>query len=62
MYDLSHIEDCTQSFIFLTYKRNRQEHTVILVVLVFPTKNLGCFGDGGLITAKNKKIMNRYLN
>ena len=27
----------------------------------FPTKNLGCFGDGGLVTAKNKKVYESLL-
>ncbi len=27
----------------------------------FPTKNLGCFGDGGLITVKNKKVYESLL-
>ncbi len=27
----------------------------------FPTKNLGCFGDGGLIILKNKKMYDLLL-
>ena len=60
-YNLSHIEDCAQSF-GATYKmRQTGSYGDIGCYSFFPTKNLGCFGDGGLITVKNKKIYESLL-
>ncbi len=59
--NIYHIEDCAQSF-GATYK-NKQSGTFgdMGCFSFFPTKNLGCFGDGGLITVKNRKIYNMLL-
>jgi UDP-2-acetamido-2-deoxy-ribo-hexuluronate aminotransferase len=60
-YNLSHIEDCAQSF-GATYKMKQTgSYGDIGCFSFFPTKNLGCFGDGGLITAKNKKVYESLL-
>ncbi len=60
-YNLSHIEDCAQSF-GSTYKTKQTgSYGDIGCFSFFPTKNLGCFGDGGLITVKNKKIYESLL-
>ena len=54
-YNIKHIEDCAQSF-GATYKdKQTGSYGDMGCYSFFPTKNLGCFGDGGLIAVKSKK-------
>ncbi len=60
-YNLPHIEDCAQSF-GATYKTKQTgSYGDLGCFSFFPTKNLGCFGDGGLITVKSRKIYETLL-
>ena len=60
-YNLYHIEDCAQSF-GATYKKKKTgSYGDTGCFSFFPTKNLGCFGDGGLIVLKNKKMYELLL-
>ena len=57
-YNIKHIEDCAQSF-GATYKdKQTGSYGDMGCYSFFPTKNLGCFGDGGLIAVKSKKYYN----
>tara|TARA_Y100000022_G_C13238765_1_gene371311 strand:+ start:120 stop:1205 length:1086 start_codon:yes stop_codon:yes gene_type:complete len=59
--NLYHIEDCAQSF-GSSYKRKKTgSYGDMGCFSFFPTKNLGCFGDGGLITLKNRKLYELLL-
>ena len=60
-YKLKVIEDCAQSF-GATYKMKQTgSYGDVGCFSFFPTKNLGCFGDGGLVTVKNKKVYESLL-
>ena len=55
-FDLRVIEDCAQSF-----GARYQEHTTgsigdVAAFSFFPSKNLGCYGDGGMVTTMDDDI------
>lgn len=58
-HNLSVVEDCCQA-IGATYKgRKVGSFGDAGCISFFPSKNLGCFGDGGMVVANNKEVFER---
>lgn len=60
-YNLKVIEDCAQSFTAKYKSADGKWHVTGSMCdagcfSFFPAKNLGCFGDGGIITTSSKKV------
>ena len=55
-YNLKIIEDCAQSAGALYKKKASGSLGDLGAFSFYPTKNLGCYGDGGMIVTKNKRL------
>ena len=58
-YNLKLIEDCAQSHFSRYKKRYTGTFGDLAAFSFFPTKNLGCYGDGGCIVTNNHKLANK---
>tara|TARA_Y100000590_G_C15736617_1_gene1018729 strand:+ start:2675 stop:3769 length:1095 start_codon:yes stop_codon:yes gene_type:complete len=60
--DIKIIEDCAQSFGAKYNEDNVGTVGDIGCFSFYPTKNLGCYGDGGLITTNSKDIYSKLIS
>jgi UDP-2-acetamido-2-deoxy-ribo-hexuluronate aminotransferase len=58
-YNLSLIEDAAQSFGAQYFKKKSGNLGDISCLSFYPTKSLGCYGDGGAIVTNNKRIYDK---
>ena len=59
--DLLVIEDCAQSFAADINKQNTGTFGQSGCHSFFPSKNLGCYGDGGMVTTEDDDIANKLI-
>ena len=52
-----HISDCAQSFGSKYKNKSLESYALISTTSFFPSKSLGCYGDGGAIFSKSNKII-----
>ena len=57
--DIKIIEDCAQAHGALIGKKKVGTFGDIAIFSFYPSKNLGCYGDGGMVVTNNKKIADR---
>lgn len=55
-HDLLLIEDCAQSFGASIQGQQTGSFSDVAGFSFFPSKNLGCYGDGGLVTTNNDEV------
>jgi len=61
-HKLQMIEDCAQSFGANLNESQTGSFGIAGCFSFFPSKNLGCFGDGGLISTNSEKIRDHLLS
>ena len=58
-YDLYVIEDCSQAHGATIYEQKVGGWGDLAVFSLYPTKNLGALGDGGIIASNNRELMDK---
>lgn len=61
-YQLSIIEDCAQSFGANIQGKQTGSMGIAGCFSFFPSKNLGCYGDGGLVSTQSEAVKDRLLS
>ena len=61
-YQLPIIEDCAQSFGADIQGKQTGSMGIAGCFSFFPSKNLGCYGDGGLVTTQSEAVRDRLLS
>ncbi len=56
------IEDCAQSINTFVDNKHMGNHSIAAGFSFYPTKNLGCIGDGGIIATNNNELAKQFRN
>ncbi len=56
------VEDCAQSINTFLDNKHTGNHSIAAGFSFYPTKNLGCIGDGGIIATNDSELAKKFIN